>query len=154
MTKDYTDCSDYVSTAELDSDIEHLEEVLQGEFKGCDECRKDHERLLSYMKELKWYRENSSESYPKSNLKPAEKKYRPFTLKEFLDKFPMLSTVTLRKKGDNDCIITCILTGYRHRLICTDICLGVEWISLGTLADEYEYLYMYSKIWKPFGVEE
>ena len=61
---DCSDCSDYVSTAELDSDIEHLEEVLQGGFKGCKECRKDHERLLSYMKELKWYRENSSESYP------------------------------------------------------------------------------------------
>lgn len=91
---------------------------------------------------------------PEYFVKPKEKKYRPFTLKEFLDKFPMLTTITMRKKGDNDCIITCTLTGYRNRLICTDICLGVEWVSLGTLADEYEYQYMYSKIWEPFGVEE
>ena len=85
---------------------------------------------------------------------PKEKKFRPYTLNEFLKEFPMNTTITMRKKGDNDCVITCTCTGYRTRIRGTDVCLGVEWISLGTLADEYEYQYMYSEIWKHFGVEE
>lgn len=40
---------------ELESDIQHLEEALK-DFKGCDECRKDHERLLAYLKELLAFR--------------------------------------------------------------------------------------------------
>ena len=40
---------------ELESDIQHLEEALNN-FKGCDECRKDHERLLAYLKELRAFR--------------------------------------------------------------------------------------------------
>lgn len=93
---------------------------------------------------------------PESFLKPKpkkEKKYRPYTLNEFLKEFPVRTTITMRKKGDKDCVITCTCTGYRTRIICTDVCLGVEWISLGTLADEYEYQYMFSEIWKPFGVK-
>lgn len=73
-------------------------------------------------------------------------------MREFLVKFPMLTTITMRKNGDNDCIITCTFTGYRTRLICIDICLGVEWISLGTLAKEYEYKNT-SDEWVPFSVE-
>ena len=39
----------------LEEDIKHCEEVL-AEWKGGDECRADHERLLGYMKELREYR--------------------------------------------------------------------------------------------------
>lgn len=41
--------------SELEEDIKHCEEVL-ADWKGCDECKADHERLLSYMKELLEYR--------------------------------------------------------------------------------------------------
>ena len=68
-------------------------------------------------------------------------------------KFPLLTTITMRKRGDNDCIVTSTFTGYRTRLICIDVCLGVEWISLGTLADGYEYKNTLGN-WLPFGVEE
>lgn len=91
---------------------------------------------------------------PKDYPTPKEKKFRPYTLKEFLNEFPMFTTITMREKEDKDCIITCTFICYRTRIICTDICLGVEYISLGTLADEYEYQYMFSEIWKPFGVKE
>lgn len=37
--------------SELEEDIKHCEEVL-ADWHGCDECKADHERLLSYMKEL------------------------------------------------------------------------------------------------------
>ena len=68
-------------------------------------------------------------------------------------KFPLLTTITMRKNGDNDCIVTSTFIGYRTRLICIDVCLGVEWVSLGTLADEYEYKNTLGD-WLPFGVEE
>ncbi len=41
--------------SELEEDIKHCEEVLAN-WHGCDECKADHERLLSYMKELLEYR--------------------------------------------------------------------------------------------------
>lgn len=91
---------------------------------------------------------------PESRLLENKKKeFRPYTLREFLVKFPLLTTITVRKNGDNDCIVTCTFIGYRTRLICIDVCLGVEWISLGTLADEYEYKNTLGD-WLPFGVEE
>lgn len=39
---------------ELLSDIEHLEEVLSDPERewSCEDCRKDHERLLRFLKEL------------------------------------------------------------------------------------------------------
>ena len=40
---------------ELESDIQHLEEVLK-DFKGCGEYRTDQERLLAYLKELRAFR--------------------------------------------------------------------------------------------------
>lgn len=40
---------------ELESDIQHLEEVLK-DFKGCGEYRTDQERLLAYLKELRDFR--------------------------------------------------------------------------------------------------
>lgn len=43
--------------SELEEDIEHCEEVL-ADWHGCDECKADHERLLSYMKELLEYRKS------------------------------------------------------------------------------------------------
>ena len=43
--------------SELEEDIKHCEEVL-ADWHGCDECKADHERLLSYMKELLEYRKN------------------------------------------------------------------------------------------------
>lgn len=43
--------------SELEEDIEHCEEVL-ADWHGCDECKADHERLLSYMKELLKYRKS------------------------------------------------------------------------------------------------
>ncbi len=53
---DQKSCSS--SADELESDIEHLKDVLK-DFKGCDECRKDHERLLGYLRELQAFRSTS-----------------------------------------------------------------------------------------------
>lgn len=90
---------------------------------------------------------------PECRLKPKKKQFRPYTLEEFLNQFPLLTTITMRKNGDNDCILTLTFTGYRIRLISIDVCLGVEWISLGALAKAYEYKND-SGEWLPFEVEE
>lgn len=49
------DNAEEVRNVELEEDIKHCEEVL-ADWHGCDECKADHERLLSYMKELLEYR--------------------------------------------------------------------------------------------------
>ncbi|MCQ2507254.1 MAG: hypothetical protein MJ097_00525 [Dorea sp.] len=40
--------------------ITHLEEILSDPEHdwGCDECKKEHEQLLAWLKELKKYRED------------------------------------------------------------------------------------------------
>lgn len=47
-----------VPYCEIQADIKHLEEVLSDESRewSCDECRKDHERLLLELKELAMFR--------------------------------------------------------------------------------------------------
>ena len=47
--------SDYeIDLTELESDIQHLEDSLAENNFGCDECRKDHERLMNYMLALRY----------------------------------------------------------------------------------------------------
>ena len=58
-------CTEYRPLSEdpeLLSDIEHLEEVLSDPERewSCEDCRKDHERLLRYLKELLWRRKYGS----------------------------------------------------------------------------------------------
>lgn len=47
--------------SELEEDIKHCEEVLAN-WKGCDECKADHERLLSYMEELLEFRKQMTDN--------------------------------------------------------------------------------------------
>lgn len=49
------DNAEGVRNVELEEDIKHCKEVL-ADWHGCNECKADHERLLSYMKELLEYR--------------------------------------------------------------------------------------------------
>lgn len=54
------DNAEGVRNVELEEDIKHCEEVL-ADWHGCDECKADHQRLLSYMKELLEYRKYMSD---------------------------------------------------------------------------------------------
>ncbi len=87
---------------------------------------------------------------PAEFVRPAEeKKWRPFTLVEFLAKFPLLSQVTFRnKKSDvpkTFCFIGYIANGA--------IILGNDWYSLNNLFEDAE-LKDEDGNWTPFGVEE
>lgn len=42
----------------LQEGIDHLREVLTKNEFGCEECRKEHEQLLMWLVELKFYRVN------------------------------------------------------------------------------------------------
>ena len=62
--------------SELEEDIKHCEEVL-ADWHGCDECKADHERLLSYMKELLEYRK-ARNNIMKDKFIPCWKKFKEF----------------------------------------------------------------------------
>lgn len=129
------------------NDIEHYRCLDSTKYGILTEIRDSHYQFKEDNNSWRFF-------IPESRLlKDKKKEFRPYTLREFLVKFPLLTTITMRKNGDNDCIITSTFIGYRTRLICIDVCLGVEWISLGTLADEYEYKNTLGN-WLPFGVEE
>ena len=87
---------------------------------------------------------------PESSLKPEEKKkWRPFTLAEFRAKFPLLSPVTFRRKGDRDPNTFCFI-GY---MASGAVILGSNWYSLNDLFETSE-LKDENGNWTPFGVEE
>ena len=148
-TKEATDhIGEYCAFTDDIEDFKDLNLVRYGEFKRVEENRDypfEYELTVSHLIVTAKF------CLPYARLK---KEYRPFTLNEFLVKFPMLTNITMREKGDNDCIITCAVTAYRTRVMSADICLGVEWISLKELMDKYEYKNTLLGMWTPFGVKE
>lgn len=91
---------------------------------------------------------------PESSLRPAEtfaekKKWRPFTLDEFLAKFPLLSPVVFRRKENGE-LRTYSFIGY---IASGTIILGNDWRILENLFEDYE-LKDENGNWTPFGVEE
>lgn len=82
-----------------------------------------------------------------------EPKFRPFTLQEFMNKFPMATTITLRHKNDTN-YMRCIFIGYLAESNGSmDVCIGGDWYSFKELAEEYEYRSS-SGEWVAFGVKE
>lgn len=82
-----------------------------------------------------------------------EPKFRPFNLTEFMNEFPMGTTVTFRHKDETN-YWRLIFIGYLAESNGSmDVCIGCEWYSFKELAEEYEYRNE-SGEWVPFGVEE
>ena len=95
---------------------------------------------------------------PADKVKKVEepKKYRPFTLEEFLNKFSVGTKISMREK-DQTRSFYCLFEGYQtvndqteksHILVICSL-----WYSLNELLNKYEYLDEHGK-WQPFGVEE
>lgn len=80
---------------------------------------------------------------------PAEKKWRPFTLNEFLARFPLLSPAVFRRKTNGE-LRTYSFIGY---IASEGIILGNDWRRLENLFEDYE-LKGEDGSWTPFGVEE
>lgn len=85
---------------------------------------------------------------PESLLKPEEKKYRPYTLPEFVNEYSLGDEIVLRRKEGN--------RGIEHKLFAEyiegdeDVCFSGFWYPLNILFNDYE-LYT-DEGWKPFGV--
>lgn len=86
---------------------------------------------------------------PAEFVRPAEKKWRQFTLSEFLAKFPLLSPVTFRRKKSEIPATFCFV-GYTAN---GAVILGSDWCSFDILFADYE-LKDEDGNWTPFGVEE
>lgn len=94
---------------------------------------------------------------PKENT-PKEKKFRPYTLMEFEDKFHIGLPINFRKKGAEGHEKCLILNGYSHHQYegetITYIYIGSNPYTLDELFKDYEFQTHYTEDFEPFGVEE
>lgn len=86
---------------------------------------------------------------PESKLKDISD-LRPFTMDEFINKFPLKSIIKLRKKSDYGIKITIIFNGY---IECDNIIiLGNNEFTLDELFNNYEY--NNNDNYEPFGIKD
>lgn len=97
---------------------------------------------------------------PEDHLKPVEKKYRPFSLEEFLKIFDVGDQIGLRSK-DNGEVKHAMFVGYTDDFFANntdrsdgknDVMIGIYRFSLSYLFENYD-LYFEDE-WQPFGIEE
>lgn len=93
---------------------------------------------------------------PESSLKPAEKKFRPYTLEEFEDKFPVGRPIKFRVKAvprpelflfQND-------TSRNTQIANVYVYVSTFQYDFDWLFEECELYDDSTRAWKPFGVEE
>ena len=101
---------------------------------------------------------------PEKLLKPVEKKYRPYSLNEFLNEHEIGDKITYRLKLDKqpedfirNKVMICgyqIMEGEANTPGEGLINLGGVWISLQAMFDDCETPnnYWYPEVWQPFGV--
>lgn len=82
---------------------------------------------------------------PEDVLKPVEKKYRPFTLEEFLKICDVGVQIEFKRK-DNGEVKHAMFIGYAG----DDVLIGIYRYSLAYLFENYELFFM--RHWQPFGV--
>lgn len=100
---------------------------------------------------------------PESRLKSAEekpkvKKWRPYTLAEFENKFHIGLPIKFRRKGEKVNDWYSVLGGYwNHQVgdeVLTYIFIGPVQYTLNELFEDYEWQSHYTEDFQPFGVEE
>lgn len=103
-------------------------------------------------------REESDRDYPcfipESSLRPAEKKYRPYTLEEFCDIFPIGRPIEFKAKETDGVRLRLVLLGYREYSEGANIYIGPYYYDLEELFEDYEWHEDATGDWVPFGVEE
>lgn len=108
--------------------------------------------------EERTFRRNGDRDYPyfipESSLKPIEKKYRPYTLEEFCDEFPIGRPINLRMRGDDE-IGNFLLIGYWQKQGKEDayIYIGRGSYDLEELFENYEWHDDATGSWVSFAVE-
>lgn len=92
---------------------------------------------------------------PMELVAPKEKRFRPYTLAEFEDKFHIGLPIKFRQKGDVGNELYLILNGYTlHKENIPFIYIGPLTYDLDELFNKYEWQSHYTEDFEPFGVEE
>lgn len=91
---------------------------------------------------------------PMELVAPKEKKYRPYTLMEFEEKFHIGLPIQFRKKDEVENKRFLILSGYWHEDKTTYVYIGPHVYTLVELFNKYEWQSHYTEDYQPFGVEE
>lgn len=101
------------------------------------------------------YQNNAALFLPASKVKRTRKKYRPYTLEEFYNIFPVGSLITFHQK-DSDYRGVWLFTGYAtgSNLAGKDsLYLGAHVFNLQELFDDYQWIDK-NENWHCFGIEE
>lgn len=143
-------------------EFEHLESCDKGTLS---EYIKDSYSSLGNFTANEFKADNYYEYFiPEKLLKPVEKKYRPYSLNEFLDGHEIGDKITFRlieergqEKYTRHKVMICgyqIVTGEADTPGEGFINLGGTLVSLQTLFETYETpnSYLYPEVWEPFGV--
>lgn len=117
-----------------------------GEITGLFNATKNNSyAVFHYCLPVEWVKEEKKEP-----------KYRPYTVKEFIDKFEFWvgMSIRLREKDTGLCRGTyeykTVFTGYRWCDECVEVSLNGKWYTMHTLFGSFEY--MENGEWQPFGV--
>ena len=145
--------------AESITDFENLKKCVYAEYIGY----REHERCFHYWdeKDGKDYTHYARYFIPEDSLLPEvkpEKKYRPYSLEEFLNIFHVGDLIHFRRKNDDE-VKVAMFTGYITDVERIDdktpgaceVMLGVFHYSLFSLFEDFEQFY--NGRWWSFGTE-
>ena len=141
----------------LAKSIKNFKNLNKCKYGTVDMYREDDECFCHEMRFTNGVTDNTWYSYfiPEDKLESIEKKYRPFTLDEFVNKYSLGDEIILRIKENNKIehkLFIEYIEDAKNINTRMNICLGGFYYSFKELFDKSE-LYT-SEGWKPFGVEE
>lgn len=161
FSEDFEELSNYIGFNVYGSDTVNgfydLTNCYSGTLKRVDDDDSGFPFIISSSKEVHPFRYMILEKDldPKNKT---EKKHRPYTLKEFNDKFTVGRPIKFREKDREGCERYLILNGYMHEQregqISTYIYIGSYPYTLDELFNAYEWQEHSYRGFAPFGVEE
>ena len=135
----------------LAKSIKNFKNLNKCKYGTVDMYREDDECFCHEMRFTNGVTDNTWYSYfiPEDKLESIEKKYRPYTLNEFVNTYSLGDEVIIRSK-DNPTSKHALFVEYEEGR--DDVRLGQYWYTFMILFNNYE-IYT-DEGWKPFGVEE
>lgn len=135
----------------LAKSIKNFKNLNKCKYGTVDMYREDDECFCHEIKYTSGVTDNTWYSYfiPEDKLESKEKKYRPYTLTEFVNTHSLGDEVIMRSK-DNPTIGHVLFIEYGEGR--DDVHLGQYWYTFMILFNNYE-IYT-GEGWKPFGAEE
>ena len=141
-------------------DLVDLQDLTDCEYSELAEIETSlNDNIFRTPRDVKIGRSGYSFFVPESPLRPVEKKYRAFTLREFLERYKVGDSFLIRTKESPIKAERCVLFTEHSTEFYNDgrvddesVCLGIRNYCFQSLFDCYE-LYN-GKDWQPFGIED